>query len=472
MIRRVLFIVPVLLLVAASALPACTCSKEPPGVCPGLHSSDVVFLGTVLDSEQVSSASADENSASPTGGIATPAPVTRYRFRIDERFAGPDASEIDIFSGGDDGDCGFVFQKGSQYVVFTNQEAEGRLFATICNGTRPVADARALLPQLRAMSKGERVASVFGVIRRSDPPMLAPPNDPDDPVSDVPLKLRSRYDRFSTATDPYGVYSFYDVHEGKYMLTAKLPARMELSERTVSGPLPPIEIPSGACYEFNIDALPTGKIRGSVLAANGKPLHLASVELYRAGRYADSQPGLWGFQGEKGFFEFENIGPGDYLLVFNRLNSQDPNTPYPRTFFPGVTDPGESRLIHLKDGQDLEKVNIRLGEPYPTRTVRVQLKWKDGRLPGDVYVTAHAEEGVNPAARKIGDALYEFTILKSAHYTFIAGEDPDPGHPGVRGNKHVCVVPAHIDSPPVAMDGSDQETKQITLEFPSVPCGS
>ncbi|HUO33470.1 MAG TPA: hypothetical protein VMU43_00620 [Candidatus Acidoferrum sp.] len=471
MIRRVLLGISVFLFLSASAVTACTCSKEPPGVCPGLHTGDVVFLGTVLSAEQVSPAGTTQ-SVSPTGELVIPSAVTRYHFHIDERFAGPAVSEIDIFSGGDDADCGYVFKSGAQYVVFTNPEAQGRLFATICNGTRPVADARALLPQLRAMSKGEDVASVFGVIRRSDPPLLAPPNDPDDPVSEVPLKLRSRYDRFSTATDDYGVYSFYGVHAGKYVLTARLPARMELSERTVSGPLPPIEIPEGACYEFNIDALPTGKIRGSVLAANGKPLPLASVELYRAGHYADSQPGLWGFQSEKGFFEFSNIGPGDYLLVFNRLDRSDPNSPYPRTFYPGVTDASDTRLIRLKDGQNLEKVNIRLGQPYPTRTIRVQLKWMGGRVPGDVYVTAHADEGVNPAARKIGDDLYEFTILKSARYTFTAGEDPDPGHPGVRGNKHVCVVPAHIDSPPVAMDGSDQETKQITLEFPSVPCGS
>lgn len=471
MMGRALFVVSVFFFFAVSVLSACTCSSQPPGVCPGLRSGDVVFLGTVLASEQVSPAGAAP-SVSPSGESVVPTPVTRYRFRIDERFAGPGVSEIDVFSGGDDGDCGFVFKNGAQYVVFTNQESEGRLFATICNGTRPAAEARALLPQLRAMSKGERVASVFGVIRRADPPLLAPDNDADDPVSDVPLRLRSRYDRFSTATDAYGVYSFYDVYAGKYALTAKLPARMELSVPAVSGPLPPIELPGGACYEFNIEALPTGRIRGSVLARNGRPLHLAAVELYRVGRYADSRPGLWSFQGEKGFFEFDNIGPGNYVLVFNRLDRRDPNTPYPRTFFPGVTQSSETRILHLKDGQDLQKVNIYLGEPYPTRTIRVQLKWEGGRLPGDVYVTAHAEEGVNPAARKIGDALYEFTILQSAHYTFIAGEDPAPGHPGSRGNRHVCTVPAHINSLPVTVDGSDVKTKQIALEFPSVPCGS
>lgn len=467
---RGLFLVFVLIFFAAPALKACTCSKEPPGVCPGLHASDVVFVGEVLGSETLSPAAS--SSSSPSGLPGGPAPITRYRFHIDDLFAGPAESEIDIYSGGDDADCGYVFKTGVQYVVFTNQESQGRLFATICNGTRPIADARALLPQLRAMSRGERVASVFGVIRRANPPMLEPPGDPEDPLSDIPLKLHSRYDRFTTSTDEFGVYTFYDVHAGRYSLTAKLPARMELSERTVNGPLPSFELPNGACFEFNIDALPTGKIRGSVLGTRGRPLPIASVELYRAGRYSDSLPGLWGFQGDKGSFEFDHIGPGDYILVFNRLDRRDPDMPYPRTFYPGVGGATESRFIHLKDGQDLEKVNLQLGESYPTRIIRVQLKWRDGRLPGDVYVTAKADQGENPAARKIGDALYEFTLLRSAQYTFTAGEDPNPGHPGSRGRGGVCIVPAHIESPSVTVDGEDEGTKQIILEFPSVPCGN
>lgn len=463
---------------APSAAHACACSKAPPGVCPGLQKDDVVFTGTVIDIQPAAADASNASAAAPASDAASSAqaaataeaPITRYRFRIDERFAGPDQPEIDVFSGGDDGDCGYIFKKGKQYIVFTQQEGDGRLFSTICNGTRPASEGRALIPQLRAMEKGERVASVFGVIRRADPPLLEPTDDPEDPLAHVPLKLRSKIDRFSTATDGSGVYSFYDVHAGRYNLTAKLPSRLELTEKTLSGGLPPVEIPNGACYEFNIVGLPVGKIEGSVLGPDGKPLHLASLELYRADRYEDSRPGLWGFQGDKGAFEFDHIGPGDYLLVFNRTNRLDPNTPYPRSFYPGSPNSSGAKMIHLKDGQDLKKVDIILNGGYPTRDVRVQLKWQDGRLPGDVYVTAKASEGENPAARKIGDGLYEFTLLQIATYTFTAGEDPDPGHPGMRAGKQACNVPAHIDTPPVEVSGGDASAEEIALTFPSVSC--
>ena len=254
--------------------------------CPGLQSDDVVFLGTVTEVAAVApTPTAEAADGANEATLQRAAPITRYHFHIDERFAGPDTPDIDVFSGGDDGDCAYNFKKGDQYIVFTQQETEGRLFAVICSGTRPPREGRALLPQLRAMRNHDRVASVFGVLRRADPPLLAPTDDPEDPLPHIKLKLRSKDDRFSTSTGPDGVYSFYDVHAGEYQYTADLPARFEFSQKTLKGGLPPFKIPNGACYEYNVNALPTGKIHGSVLGPDGKPLKIASVELYRAERF-------------------------------------------------------------------------------------------------------------------------------------------------------------------------------------------
>ncbi len=445
---------------------ACTCSKAPPGMCAGLQKDDVAFTGTVTAAENVP---ADPNAAAASA-------VVRYHFRIDERFAGENVPEIDIFSGGDDGDCAYRFKTGEQYIVFPNKADDGRLFATICSGTRVASEGRALVPQLRAMRNGDRVASVFGVLRRSNPPMLAPPDDPDDPLPNIKLKLRSKDDRFATSTDTNGVYTFYDVHAGQYQYTADLPVRMELTQKVLNGPLPTFKIPNGACYEYNVDALPTGRIHGSVRGPDGKPLPNASVELYRAGAYEDARPGLWGFQGPKGNFEFDHVGPGEYVLVFNRMNRKDPNSPFPRAFYPGapsLSSGGEP--IELKDGEQLMKADIQLTKEdgYPTRQIRVQLKWKNGRPPGEVYVTAKAEDGENPAARKIDDGVYGFTLLESSKYTIAAWEDVDPGHRSAhRSGDGACEEPARIDAPAVVVDGADADTKEITLTLAPPECQS
>jgi len=475
MILRWLAVTSLLVLSACAATHACTCSEAPPGKCPGLQQGDVVFLGTVTAVEEISNGGprASDSSASPVDIVASR--LTRYHFRIDERFAGlagtEQGSEIDVFSGGDDGDCGYRFKQGQRYVVFTEQGTEGRLFATICNGTRLASDARALLPQLRAMRNGQRVASVFGTLRRADPPFLAPPDDPEEPLANISLKLRSRDDRFETSSNAEGIYSFYDVHAGEYRFTANLPVRMELTQKSLVGGLPPFKIPNEACYEYDVDALPTGHIRGSVLDAAGKPLALASVELYRAGSYDDSRPGLWGFQGAKGLFDFDHVGPGDYVVVFNRTNRMDPNSPFPRTFYPGVLDASDAQPIKLKDGQQILKANIEVKDGYPTRQLRVQLKWLGARPPGTVTVMAKADQGENPAAQRAADGTYQFTLLESASYTISAWEDLTPQRAGAARANADCVAPDRVETAPAAVSGADAGTKEVTLVFASPACG-
>jgi hypothetical protein len=485
MIRRALAAFLILIPLASLSSRACTCSQEPPGKCPDLQKDDVVFLGTVTAVEDIAYAAPHSPDSSGTASDASAkqnAPVdivasrlTRYHFHIDERFAPADApdssSEIDVFSGGDDGDCGYRFKAGQQYAVFTHQGADNRLFATICSGTRPVAEARAFVPQLRAMRSGQRVASVFGVLRRSEPPFLALPDDPDEPLPNVSLKLRSHDDRFETSSDSDGVYSFYDVHAGTYSFTARLPVRMELTRKSLTGGLPPFKIPNGACYEYDVDALPTGHIRGSVLGPGGKPLSLASVELYRAGTYDDSRPGLWGFQGAEGVFDLDHVGPGEYILVFNRANRRDPNAPFPRAFYPGVADLSDARPIKLKDGQQLLKVNMQLKDGYPSHLLRVQVKWQGARPPGSVTVMAKADQGENPSAEKLGDGLYQFNLLESASYTISAWEDLTPRRTGSNRGGTDCGPPARIEAAPVTVSGSDLEVKSVTLILTSPACG-
>lgn len=368
MIRVSLLAATLLLFVSPATTWACKCAEAPTGLCADLLKDNVAFLGTVDDVEKLSASSsatdagdasaksADAGANSGSSASVSSAPVVRYHFHIDENFAGADFGDVDIFSGGEDGDCGYRFEKGRQYVVFTRKKDDGRFFTTICTGTKPASAAQALMPQLRAIRDGKRVASVFGILRRVNPPLLAPPDAPEDALANVPVKLRSRDDRFSTSTGADGVFSIYDVHAGEYQFSADLPGNMDLGEKAQEA----FTIPNGACYEYDVSAVPTGRIRGSVVGPDGKPLPLASVELYRLGQYQDLRSGLWRSQGASGFFDFANVGPGEYILVFNRGNR--PNYSFPRSFYPGVADASHAEAIKLEDGQQLLNANIRVGD--------------------------------------------------------------------------------------------------------------
>ena len=457
---------------------ACGCSVSAPGECPGLQSTDIVFMGTVTDAQLVPTTPADQPAASDpasaqsqTAAVPKEAPIYKYHFQIDERFAGPAQPEIDVFSGGDDGDCAYRFQKGQKYVVFTQEEADGHLYATICNGTRTVAEAVALIPQLRAMRDHRRVASVFGVLRRTDPPFLAAPDDPAEPVPVVSLKLRSQLDRFQANTDKDGVYTFYDVHAGTYNFTANLPEGTELTQRAQAEPLSAFSIPDGACYEYDVYALPIGQIHGTVITSNGKPLPIASLELYREGSYNDTRPGYWGFQGATGAFEFDHVGPGRYILVYNRPNHRNPNSPFERTFYPGVSNLSQAKpIVVKKDGQVLEKVNFKVTKGYPARDIRVLIKWTGAPPAGTLTVAARADKYENPSADRINDSLYSFTLFKDVNYTISAWEDLSPQTTG-RG-KNACVMPSRIAAQDVIVGGSDDATKAVTLTLPKPACAT
>src|SRR5579862_7265420 len=140
MVLRTLAIIAGLVLLSSSAAWSCTCSQASPGQCPGLQQADSIFLGTVATIEEmpnpqaVPQPSSQEQGTNSTGGTSADsagAPVdtiatrlTRYHFHIDEQFAGSEsaeASEINIFSGGSDGDCGYRFKSNGQYVVFAHR---------------------------------------------------------------------------------------------------------------------------------------------------------------------------------------------------------------------------------------------------------------------------------------------------------------------------------------------------------------
>jgi hypothetical protein len=88
-----------------------------------------------------------------------------------------------------------------------------------------------------------------------------------------------------------------------------------------------------------------------------------------------------------------------------------------------------------------------------------------------VYVTAKAADGENPAARKIGDDVYEFTLLESAKYSISAWEDLDPSRRNIHhGKDDACDDPSRMDSAAVAIDGSDVDTKEITLTLAAPEC--
>jgi hypothetical protein len=402
----------------SQAARACSCSRVGPTTCPDFKTGGTSFVGTVIDIENpaVEGRGVDQSGES------------RYRFRVDENISGAVAKELDVYSGRGGADCSYHFQLGKSYFVnpYSN---DGRLFATVCSDTQPAADAEPMLSELRARRDGKKYASVYGILRRAQQPYIWTSSDDfERPLPGITIELHGESHILSTQTDQAGVYRFYGVPADAYHFAATLPPNLELAQSILNDPLPPVALPDNACYEQDIDALPTSRIRGRVIGPDGKPLKNADVALFRKDRYKQEEMGWWEYQDEQnGHFEFDHVTPGTYVVVFNNSNKSDPDIPYPRTFYAGTPTIETALPITIGDDQQILDADIHVFGGSPTRLLTVRVNWPESPTPDDVYVTAEASDGAQPVAQKLSPGVYRLTLFRAARYSILLNKTVDFG---------------------------------------------
>ncbi len=430
---------------------ACSCFQSVPAKCGTGIGDGILFVGTVLHVD---------NPAVDDGTLGGPGEAT-YKFHIDEAFTGTSGSEITIYSTRGGADCSFHFQQGKQYLVAPYGGPGERLFATVCSITRSVEESIAFLPQLRAMRNHQRVASLYGVLRSGEEPYESVTSEfYGPPLSHTAVELRSESHTFDAKTDANGVYAFYGVPEGKYKISAELPPNLELAEMISNDPLPPIELPSGVCYEHDVTAYPTGSITGRVLGPDG-PVSFADLELYRSEKYKDWErlgvPWMESQDRDKPSFEFKHVAPGDYILVYNFRNIISTDTTYHRTFYPGVADETKASLIHVSAGMKVKDADIKLTGGKPVRVLKVTIVPEQGMLPDVHYIDAKGSDGSTLSNTVASPSTYELTLFKDLHYK-------------IHGEGYCSATDTKPHTETIEVDGSDDRATEITLTFRGAGC--
>jgi hypothetical protein len=113
---------------------------------------------------------------------------------------------------------------------------------------------------------------------------------------------------------------------------------------------------NGGCAVATIDAQYNGRIRGTLTGPDGRPLSSASVDLLPMDNPPDSAGHVRG-EGSvstdlNGEFEFAGRPAGRYLLGVNLDNQPRGYAPaYPRTYYPGTTDPDRALPVVIQAGQ-------------------------------------------------------------------------------------------------------------------------
>jgi hypothetical protein len=410
----------VLLLLARTDLPACSCLRIGPA-CEAAWQVDTVFVGKV-----------DRIEPFTIFGVplAWPFPTQRsVTFAVKESFRGPRDKMIVVKTGMGGGDCGIDFQRGRDYLVYAYRDKVTRtLYTGVCTRTTYAENASNDLLYLRSLTGNPPPARVYGFVtanawdRRFG-------EKATKPLAAVPVYLKSEGRQWRTLTDGAGSFDFSMLPAGRFLLSAALPGEL--------GGGAPREIFLGehACSQQILVVFEQGALSGRVFDNAGNPLQTNVVMAPVAGdRFTKADAG---FSAADGAFTIRNVASGDYFLG---VNLSDPpraglglNTPWQPTYYPGVQDRALATPIHINRAQQLQGFEFRLPPPLRQRTITGVVEFPNGK-PAQAFVELKddAFEGNVDLGNSGRDGTFTVTGVVDRPYSISAvigvGEGEVPMH--------------------------------------------
>jgi hypothetical protein len=144
-------------LAAAREAAACECGTRP-DVDPALAASDAVFRATVETvRDRFGAGRRTWYWIKGWFSDATPSDAAAYlrccgldvTLRVTSSWKGVEpGAQVQVLTGRGQGDCGFQFQEGVEYLVYGRLLPSGELFTDICTRTKPAANAKEELATL------------------------------------------------------------------------------------------------------------------------------------------------------------------------------------------------------------------------------------------------------------------------------------------------------------------------------------
>jgi len=362
------------LIFSAPNAQACTCAFGDGAPCQEYWRVDAVFSGTVVSSGKIS---VDYGSFKSD--------MRSLHMTVEQPIRGIQTAELDLITGWGGGDCGYEFEVGKRYLVYAyREEKSNRLSTSICTRTRPMVEADEDLAFIRALPTSGMEGLIFGQVGRRNHHWKEG-EQWYKPVPDAELTIESETTQYQAQSDAKGNFRVEKVLPGKYLVKLKLPPGLirNALQKDEGATIVEneIEVAAHGCAETDFYLESDTRVSGRVLDAEGNPV--PKLPLNMRGASADKEninTFLYATTDADGHFEFKIVPPGDYLLGFRIMNSsQADNTPYPRTFFPGVTSRALATAVSVKEGESLQKLVLQMPPPLTPRTVEGIVVWSDGR---------------------------------------------------------------------------------------------
>jgi hypothetical protein len=351
---------------------------------------DAVFVGTVVETVSVKHPMEKDSWSQ---GYA-------MRFTVESSLRGGLGAEVTIQTGNGGGDCGTPLDPGQRLLIFAYKAKDGQLWTGMCSGNRqlpPDSSRDDVVEQLQSLiNKG--AASIFGHVVSVKPVWRdedVEDNAQPKPMSGIVLHVTAAGFTASTKTAHDGSFEFDSLPPGKYTVVPEITGKLDFDreyfedryERDLSG---------GQCADISFKLEPTTSVKGHVTLPAGAHPKIVDVEaIPTKWKEIHNFNGVWDFADDENRFKLWPLPPGDYYVGVNINSSPSAASPFPPTYYPGVTNQLDATIIHISEGEvrELELPIRELARPRlvhfiaigldgkPMKTIYIQLE--DLRHPGD-----------------------------------------------------------------------------------------
>ena len=399
---RVLLGVLVSLVTLAARLEACSCGGGG-SPCLAAGMSAAVFTGTVMDivlvpaqfSARSTTPSARRLSGQASERINMKPGFRIVRIRLAEVFSGvePWQREIEVVTGFGDGDCGYPFQPGADYVVYAAKNADGRLATSTCSRTRPVAKAAEDFRYFEARAGASTASEIrvrtgsWGVPGKS---------------GNIIVAEREGF-RYRALTDAVGDAIFADLPPGEYRIHAESDGDLPDD--------PKIQLYAKGCGDVTL--FRTLRIVGRVTTKDGLPAARVAVQVRSTSdAFTDSR-----MTGPDGHYELPVTRPGQYYLGVNLNRTPTRDTPYLRWFYPGTDDQASAAVIEFSGKPDTRTYDFTLPDAQSERLIEGIVLTSDGLPMPNARVTVF-DSSENVVAFDAADAEGRFHLRVFADVSY------------------------------------------------------
>ena len=400
-----------LLMVLSSDANACDCvSGGKP--CHDYWKAAAVFTGTVIYSSTTTSKRGEYDVRERL-----------VRFNIDQAFRGVKGKEVEVRTGLGDGDCGYNFRLGAQYLVYAYGDGD-KLATGICSRTRPISEASDDLAYFQGLATAEPGATISGEVKRLD--QAARWEERFQPVSDIKIVIEGSSTRVEAVTDNKGNYRVSGLAPNTYKVRVELPDGL-----SIHNPEQEARVFDRGCAQISFWVESDTRVRGKVFDAQGQPATDVLMELVPA-EGQDNGFAIFVTTDKEGRYEMKLVRPGRYLFGVRIFGSAGSTyMPFPRTYYPGVREADRAAIITVVEGQRIDLNDLILPPRLVEQVLNGIVVDTDGRPVSEATVwlkeNEYQDRDMPYRQQTDSDGRFSFRVFEGINYDLKAYLDSDKG---------------------------------------------